>query len=462
MTSRLIIAAPMSGSGKTTITAGLIAALRRRGQVVQPFKCGPDYIDPGYHSLAAGRLCRNLDTWLLSSADLRTLFVRASDGADLAVIEGVMGLFDGVDALDDTGSTADVARRLVSPVVLVVDARGMARSVAALVQGFARFDDRVHIAGVIFNRVGSPRHAALCTRALEAETGIPTLGYLLRDAALALPERHLGLVTTAESGPWASVIDEVADRLAATCDLDRLLELARSAPPLERLAPLPPPAVANDGGPVIAVAVDAAFSFTYPEMAELLCAAGANVVPFSPLADHTLPPNTAGLILCGGFPELYARQLSQNLALHRAIGAAHEADMPIYAECGGLMFLTEALVDQAGERWPMVGLIPGSSVMTERVELGYRSIRSVAEGPLLPADTMLRGHEFHYSRWHPHPADLPPAYMVLTPHSSDGYPEGYQAGNLVASYIHLHWLSRPTMAEHFVARCRVATGKIHE
>lgn len=452
---RLVIAAPGSGSGKTTLTAGLIAALRQRGLVVQPFKCGPDYIDPGYHRLAAGRPCRNLDTWLLPPEQVRTLFAHASQDADLALVEGVMGLFDGFSASDEQGSTADVARLLEAPVLLTIDARGMARSAAALVDGFVRFDPRLRIGGVLLNRVGSVRHAALCAEAIAAHTGVPCLGYLPRRDELRLPERHLGLITTAEDGPWPALIDQVAAELAETCDLDRLLALAHAAPALsvERRAQT---RERPSSQPVIAVARDEAFSFIYAETIELLEAAGARVVYFSPLRDPALPPQTKGILLSGGFPELYAEALSANAALRQDIRRAHACGLPIVAECGGLMYLTEQLIDAQNQARPMVGLLPGRSLMTSRVTLGYRNVRALAAGPLLPAGGTIRGHEFHYSRWDGRPPELPPAYEVLAPNGSPGYPEGACVGSLLASYVHLHWLARPDMAERFVAYCGAA------
>ncbi len=462
MTARLVLAAPSSGSGKTTITAGLIGALRQRGLQVQPFKCGPDYIDPGYHTLAAGRVCRNLDTWLLPPERVCALFARRAADADLALIEGVMGLFDGHGAHDETGSTADVARLLDAPVVLIVDARGMARSAAALVQGFQQFDPRVRLAGVLLNRVGSARHAELCATAIRDRTGLPSLGYLERNEDLCLPERHLGLVTTAEDGPWSAVLARVAEKLTHTCDLDALIALARSASPLAVEAETEAGYTAEGVRPIIAVADDAAFSFAYPEMAELLRAAGAQIVLFSPLADPALPDGTSGIILSGGFPELYAPQLSANTALHAATRAAHATGIPIYAECGGLMYLTEALEDAAGDRWPMVGLLPGRSIMTTRVLLGYRTVRAMQDGPLLPAGATVRGHEFHYSRWEGRPGELSAAYEIQTPGIGPSYLEGVQVGSMLASYVHLHWAARPEMAEHFVAACRRAsTGRPH-
>jgi cobyrinic acid a,c-diamide synthase len=452
MTARLVLAAPHSGSGKTLLAAGLIGALRRRGLAVQPFKCGPDYIDPGYHALAAGRPCRNLDTWMMPAERVRRLFVAAASGADIAVIEGVMGLFDGFGS-GDQGGTADVARTLDAPVVLIVDVRGMARSAAALVAGFQFFDPRLRIGAVLLNRVGSARHADICASAIGEHTGLPCLGYLPRAAGLSLPERHLGLVTTGEDPALAAALDQAADLLAESCDLDGLLALARAAPAL----PMPPaePAVARAPRtrPVIAVAQDRAFSFVYPELSELLADAGAIVAPFSPLDNEGLPAATSGVILSGGFPELYAERLSSNGGMHAALRQAHRRDLPIYAECGGLMYLTQAITDQQGRRWPMVGLLPGESRMTERVALGYRTVCGAADHGLLPAGATLRGHEFHYSRWEGRPDDLPPAYQVLPP-AGQPYGEGARLGRLTASYIHLPWFAQPELAERFVDLCR--------
>ncbi len=454
MTARLVFAAPHSGSGKTLLTAAFITALRRQGLAVQPFKCGPDYIDPGYHTLAAGRQCRNLDTWLCTPEQMRTLFARTSADADIVVIEGVMGLFDGYGALENAGSTADVARLLDAPLVLVIDARGMARSAAALVAGFQQFDPDVHIGGVLLNRVGSARHAELCATAIQHHTGLPCFGYLPRNVEFTLPERHLGLIPTVEDHALAAVIECAADALQQTCDMDGLIALARSAAPISTAPPSDIHVPHTSERVVIAVAQDAAFSFAYPEMFELLTAAGATILPFSPLSEPTLPPHTAGIILSGGFPELYAEQLSGNTTLHAALRAAQAANVPIYAECGGLMYLTSHLDDQQGRRWPMVGLLPGHSAMTDRVILGYRTVQVVHDGPLLSAGATIRGHEFHYSRWERQPEHLPPAYEVLPRGSEAAYPEGVQLGNLMASYIHLHWLARPEMAERFVAVCR--------
>jgi cobyrinic acid a,c-diamide synthase len=453
VTPRLIVAAPMSGSGKTTITAGLIAALTARGVSVAPFKCGPDYIDPGYHALAAGRPCANLDAWILPPEAIPGVLARRAAGADVALIEGVMGLFDGYAGDDDSGSTAHIARLTNTPIILVLDVRAMARTAAAIVGGLRGFDARVNVAGVILNRAGSPRHAAMVTDAIEGATGVPVLGALLRDEAISLPERQLGLVPTAEPGRWPAWLAEVAQRVAATVDRDGGLALARGAPALP-IAPAPPqlPQPGRSAAPVIAVAADEAFSFRYEDNIDLLRAAGATIAWFSPLRDAALTAGTRALYLCGGFPELYARQLSANQPMLAAVRAAAAAGLPIYAECGGLMYLTEAVVDAAGQEFPMVGALPGRSIMTERLTLGYRIVRALEQSWLWRAGETIRGHEFHYSTWQAIPGALPRLYGVEPDaRQSEGRVEGARVSNLLASYVHLHFLAMPELAARFVA-----------
>ncbi len=449
---RLLVAAPMSGSGKTTITAGIIAALRRRGLRVAPFKCGPDYIDPGYHALAADRPCHNLDAWLIPPEQIAGVLARHSHAADLALIEGVMGLFDGYAGHDDTASSAHIARLTATPVIIVLDARAMARTAAALIAGLRDFDRRVQVAGVILNRVGSPRHAAIIREAIEQTVGIPVLGHLLRAETLALPERHLGLVPVAEPGRWQAWLDEVRLAVEASLDLDQVLSIARAAAPLPA-SPLPSPTTVVAGPrPVIAVARDEAFNFIYPENLELLRAAGAELAFFSPLHDTALPSATAAIYLCGGFPELYADRLSANRSLIQAIRAAAADGMPIYAECGGLMYLTETLIDQRGQAFPMVGLLPGRSRMTQRLTLGYRAAVAQTDTWLWRAGETVRGHEFHYSVWEERSPALPPLY-VCQPDALRPQPmaEGVALGQVLASYLHLHFLSCPQAAERLVA-----------
>ena len=441
----------MSGSGKTTIVTGLMAALVARGLRVAPFKVGPDYIDPTYHALAAGRASRNLDAWMLSPERVQTVFAHGAADADIALIEGVMGLFDGYSGRDDSGSTAHIARLLDAPVLLVLDASAMARSAAAIVQGVRDFDPRVRLAGVLLNRVGSAGHARMVTEAIKSEVGVPVVGYLLRDDTLNLPERHLGLIPTLEPGRWRTWLDAACEKIAATVNLDRVLELARSAPQLT-IDNWQLPIVRCKLHATIAVARDAAFNFIYADNLDLLRAAGAEIVFFSPLNDRTLPRGTQALYLCGGFPEIYAAELAANTALFAEIRAAFRAGLPIYAECGGLMYLTEEIVDQQNTAHAMAGLLPGRSAMTGRLTLGYRTARAVHNSWLRRAGETIRGHEFHYSTWENRPQDLPPAYE-LQPNEfqRDTRDDGAQIDNLIASYVHLHFFAHPELATRFVA-----------
>lgn len=453
---RLILAAPMSSSGKTTVMAGLIAALVARGLRVAPFKVGPDYIDPSYHTLAAGRTCHNLDAWMLPPELIGGVLARHSQDADLALIEGVMGLFDGYSGREDIGSSAHIARLTGTPVLLVLDVRSQARTAAALLQGLRDFDPRIYVAGVLLNRVGSDKHARMVTDAIEEHVGLPVMGALGRDESLHLPERHLGLIPTAEPGRWQAWLEEASSRIAAAVDLERILELARTAPPLTPAphTPFPNPQspIPNPQPPVIAVARDIAFNFLYEDNLALLREAGAEIAFFSPLHDATLPPGTQGLYLCGGFPELYAADLAANTALRQQIRAAASAGMPIYAECGGLMYLTEAITDQQGQTHPMAGVLPGASTMTPRLTLGYRTIRARQDSWLWQAGETVRGHEFHYSTWQSNQAPPTPAYEILPDEwRPEPRPEGVQVGSVLASYVHLHFLAHPALAQRFVA-----------
>ena len=449
---RLVIAAPMSGSGKTTITAALIAALGARGMRVAPFKVGPDYIDPTYHSLAAGRACRNLDAWMLPPDRVRAVFAHGSADADLALVEGVMGLFDGFSGRDDAGSTAQIARILNAPVLLVLDASAMARSAAAIVQGVRDFDPRVRVTGVLLNRVGSAAHAQMAQDAIEESTGIPVVGYLARDDALNLTERHLGLIPTNEPGRWRVWLETARARIAATVNLDQVLDLARAAPPLPVSDDNPFAASVSTTRATIAVARDAAFNFLYEDNLDLLRAAGAEIACFSPLRDRALPRETQAIYLCGGFPEVYAAELAANETLRAEIHAAHHMGVPIYAECGGLMYLTEEIVDAQNMAHPMVGLLSGKSALTGRLTLGYRTVRAPRDSWLWRAGDTVRGHEFHYSIWNNRPPDTLPAYEILpNEFQREAHAEGAQRDNLFASYVHLHFLARPELATRMVS-----------
>lgn len=447
-TRGLVIAGTASGVGKTTVTAGVVAALQRRGLRVQPFKAGPDYIDPSYHTAAAGRPCRNLDSWMLAPPVLQEVFTRACAGADVAVVEGVMGLFDGRRGQDDEGSTAQVAKLLGLPVVLVLDAGGMARSAAATVLGYCRFDPALRVAGVVLNNIGSPGHYELCRQAIEAATGIPVLGYLPRRSSLTLPERHLGLIPTVEGPAGRAFFDALADCIAAHIDLDSLLRCA--VPVREPSASVVFPEQALPPRTRIAVAMDRAFSFYYEDSLDLLRAWGAEVVPFSPLSDTRLPDGVGGVYIGGGFPELYAAELAENRAMHEALHAAAAHGLPVYAECGGLMYLGTAIEDFDGRVHAMVGLVPARSRLHgSRLTLGYRTARARRATPLLAGGQIVRGHEFHWSALERPPTAEEAVYDL----AETGTVEGFAAGSVIATYVHLHLAAAPGMAARWVETC---------
>lgn len=449
MTSRIVVAAPASGHGKTSVATGLLAAFAARGLVVSPHKVGPDYIDPGYHALAAGRPGRTLDPWLVGEERLVPLFkhaVATPGPADLAVIEGVMGLYDGAAGRGEFASTAHVARVLQAPVLLVVDSTAMGRSVAALVKGFAGFDPRIRVGGVILNRVGSDRHEMILRQAL-AELGIPVLGAIRRHDALATPSRHLGLVPAAERSQEAvDVVRGLGEVVADAVDLDAVMALARSAPELPGEAWDP---VAETAGltsdelpkrrPVVAMAGGAAFTFSYAETAELLSAAGAEVVTFDPRSDESLPPETAALVIGGGFPEIYAEELSANQPLRIAVAALAKANTPIVAECAGLLYLARSLDDRE-----MCGVLDTDARMTGRLTLGYREATAMSDSVLTTAGSTVRGHEFHRTACRPG-TGVTPAWEWPAPDGSR-HREGFVQGRVHASYLHLHWASMPGAA----------------
>ncbi|MEU1293921.1 cobyrinate a,c-diamide synthase [Streptomyces sp. NPDC005840] len=466
---RLVVAAPSSGSGKTTVATGLMAAFAARGLAVSPHKVGPDYIDPGYHALATGRTGRNLDAYLCGPELLGPLFAHGARGCDIAVVEGVMGLFDGAAGEGELASTAQVAKVLRAPVVLVVDASSQSRSVAALVHGFTTWDPEVRIGGVILNKVASDRHEALLREALDS-VGVPVLGVLRRAAQVETPSRHLGLVPVAERGRDArDAVAAMGAAVAAGCDLEALLRLARGAAPLPG-APWDPgtalgraedggpgsgqprPAVPGgadaDAGPVrVAVAGGAAFTFSYAEHPELLAAAGAEVVVFDPLRDEALPEGTRGLVLGGGFPEVYGAELSANEGLRADVAALAARGGPLAAECAGLLYLCREL-----DGLPMCGVLDASARMSGRLTLGYRDAVAVSDSVLAAAGTRMRGHEFHRTVVEPG-AGASPAWGVRTPARRV---EGFVQDSVHASYLHTHWASEPGAARRFVERCRTS------
>lgn len=443
---RIVIAAPSSGAGKTTVATGLMAALAARGLEVSPHKVGPDYIDPGYHGLATGRPGRNLDAFLCGPERVAPLFLHGAAGADVAIVEGVMGMFDGASGRGELASTAHVAKLLRAPVVLVVDGSSQSRSVAALVHGFASWDPQVRLAGVILNRVASDRHEHLLREALEEGSGVPVLGSVRRAAAVATPSRHLGLVPVVErSAEAVRAVRDMGELIAASVDLDAVLALARSAPalfdtPWNASAEVTP---VTGPRPRIALASGAAFSFSYAENAELLAAAGAEVLPFDPLHDSALPDDTSGLVIGGGFPEVYAAELSSNEALRTSVAALAASGAPVAAECAGLLYLGRELDGR-----PMCGVLDSTARMTERLTLGYREAVALHDSPLAATGTRVRGHEFHRTTCTPG-AGPHPAWAWRTP-TGTSHTEGFATGNIHASYLHVHWAGAPQLAERLV------------
>ncbi len=446
MKHAFLAAGTQSSEGKTTFTLSVLSCLAERGFGVQPFKAGPDYIDPAFHDLfSPGRRSRNLDTWLLRPEDAVRSFHSCARDADVAVVEGVMGLYDGRRDAHASASSAELAKLLGIPVVLVVDSHGMAQSAGAVALGFASYDPGVKIAGVVFNRCQGPGHYAYLKEGLESRTGLKALGFLPPDDRLAIRERHLGLTTAAEF----TVRPEFRRALleaGRTIDFDALLAATAfegvACPPLQRIP--------NVGPACVAVAYDKAFSFYYYDNLELLERAGARLELFSPLRDREVPAGAGAVYFGGGFPELYASELAHNGPMLESLAAFHAAHRPIYAECGGLMYLAETLIDAEGRSHQLAGLLPGTVRMTAELQsFGYHELESCADTFLFSKGERLRCHEFHTSSWDRDGQDSP-AYLC------EGEPRGYAARGLLASYQHLHFGSRPDLA------CRLVQAAAQE
>ncbi|NJM98816.1 MAG: cobyrinate a,c-diamide synthase [Phormidesmis sp. RL_2_1] len=473
----IILAGDRSGTGKTTLTLALLAALKNRRCRIQSFKVGPDYIDPMFHAAVTGRPCYSLDPVLTHESYVQRSFQSHCSNADYAVIEGVMGLFDGATGHDDTASTAHVARLLRLPVVLAVDCGRMSRSLAALVQGYRHFDPQVNVAGVILNRVGSDRHLQLLQEALDG-INMPIVGVFRREKDIQLPDRHLGLVPTGEVSGFDKIVERLAVLGERCFDWERLEGLLNQGPGKtgpgktgpEKIGPgkigpgkIGPGKIGKKGkgtadrgqGVRIAIARDQAFNFYYPDNFEALEAQGAELVYWSPLKDEKLP-QADGLYFGGGFPEVFAAELSANQPMMVAVCRAIERGMPTYAECGGLMYLSRMIVDFEGGAWPMVGVIPQSVKMGEKLVLGYRKAIALADGPLLKKGQAVVGHEFHKSTVVE--ALTRPMYQTqrywgaLEPKAV----EGYHRANLQASYVHVNWCDRPDIVHRFIQQCRVS------
>lgn len=445
MIPRVVIAGTSSGAGKTSVASGLLGALRRRGMRVQGFKVGPDYIDPSYHALASGRPGRNLDAFLSGPELIAPLVRHGARDADLAVVEGVMGLFDGASGRGELASTAHVAKLLRAPVVLVIDSAAMARSVAAIVHGYRTFDPDIDVAGVIFNRVGSHHHEQLLREAVESlPPPVPSvLGALRRDPAVRAPERHLGLVPAGEhQHDTRAALEALAAAVERDIDVQAIVGLARSTASLTEppWSPEPPQVTPRLTGSRIAVARGPAFSFHYEENLELLTAAGAELLDFDPLSDEDFPGGAEALLLAGGFPEVYGDELEANTRLRSAVATFATSGGPILAECGGLLFLSRELDGRQ-----MCGVLDARARMSDRLTLGYREATALTTTPWLEAGTAVRGHEFHYTQVE---SAEPSRAWELTARGRR-WPEGIVKGSIQASYLHVHWAAHPEVAWRF-------------
>lgn len=452
--SAFVIAGTHSGVGKTTVTLGLLAALRRRGLKVQPFKVGPDFIDPGLHRRVAGVDSYNLDGWMLSRDFNLQSFSRQCQGKRVAVVEGVMGLFDGYDGKSNRGSTSEMTKWLGLPVILVLDASAMARSVAAMVLGYLRFDPRLNVIGVIFNRIGGKGHLLYLKEAMASLPNIDVFGGLPFEQQITIPERHLGLMTAEEGFLDEKFIQRLANWIESHLNLERLLRRTRVTLRLQKVGD--ESEMRREKRVAIGVAHDKAFCFYYADNLNLLRRAGARLVSFSPIHDHSLPPGVKALYLGGGYPELYAGKLSRNRSMREAIRSFIEAGGPVYAECGGFMYLTETLIDHQDRRFPMVGVFPFKTKMFPRLKaIGYREVET-RQGSFLPSGMRVRGHEFRYSDLDGSVARdqrIKKVYVVF-PKGNNAKREGFLYKNCLGSYIHLHLGSNPAMAERWVESCR--------
>lgn len=451
---RLLIAGTHSGVGKTTVMLALLAAFRARGREVQPFKVGPDFIDTGHHRLASGRVSRNLDGWMLGPTLNLASFFRASEDADLSIIEGMMGLFDSSSAMSETGSAAELAKLLKAPVLLVIDGSAIARSVAAMVYGYARFDRKLHLAGVVLNRVKSEGHYQLLKEAVEKETKIKVVGYLRPDSELTIPDRHLGLRTALEQGS-TDIYDKLGQAASETIDLDAIEEVAQSSRPLVFEGSEHPdfPPHSSDKPIRIGIAYDLAFCFYYHDNLELLQKGGAELILFSPMSNPSLP-DVDLLYLGGGYPELYAEALERNAKMRKSIQAFAERGGPIYAECGGLMYLTTRLRDFEGRKYDMAGVFPAETVIDpNNTILGYREVEVTQSCLLGEVGTIARGHEFHCSSLVPR-GDLTYVGRVTDAQGRECGQDGLMHANVVALNTHLHFLSQPTIAWNLIQTAR--------
>lgn len=451
-TPSIVIAGTNSGCGKTTVSMGIMAALVKRGMKVQPFKVGPDYIDPMFHTFITGRDSRNLDSWLLDEDTVRYLFKKNSLDSDIAIIEGVMGFFDGYGGKSIEGSTAHVAQIIGAPVVLVINGEAMSLSAAAIVKGFADFDRTVNIKGVIINNISGERHYQILKEAIERHTGISVLGYLKRESEINLESRHLGLVTSSEVDTLKEKVDLLAAMIEKTIDIDLLLKLSKESNEIAANEIIIEPV----GKPRIAVALDRAFNFYYKDNIDLIKMLGAEIEYFSPISDKKLPQNIDGLYMGGGYPEVWAKELQNNLSMRQDIKKHIEAGLPTYAECGGFMYLTDSLQDKYGNEYDMTGIIPGGCQMTNSLKrFGYVYVKITEDNILAKAGAEIRAHEFHFSEANIKETVTTCYNVSKNNDSSDGksWTCGFKVNNLLAGYAHMHFWANTEFARGFIKNC---------
>lgn len=451
-TPRIIIAGTQSGVGKTTIATGIMGALKNAGYTVQGFKVGPDYIDSSYHTAVTGRPSENLDTWLVPKTHIREVFNQTTKDVDVAVIEGVMGLFDGLSGVDETGSTGQIAKLLNCPVLLVIDVHNTVRSAAAVAAGFKNFDPEVKVAGVILNNVAGDVHANWCKDAIE-KVGLPVVGWLPVNQKVAMPERHLGLIPTPEKNE-ATVYQEIIKFIQERLNINQIYELAKSAGPLPKAEAEEKPKAPQKATVKIAVAFDEAFNFYYPSNLKLLSQLGAEIIRFSPIHDEAIPQGVSGLYIGGGFPEMFLHELEANQSMRQSILQAINSGMPVYAECAGLMYLTKTVADFDGKSYKMVGALDGNTKMTEKTLVTYSEAKAIEPNILSQPDATIRGHEFHNSVITEIPPDTKFAYQMLMGEGIRDKKDGWIQNNALASYVHIQFAQDDAIAESFIDKCR--------
>lgn len=452
--SRFVIAGTQSGVGKTTISTGIMRALVLRGDNVQPYKVGPDYIDPAFHSFVTGNKSRNLDSWMLDEGTIKELFIKNSSDRSISVIEGVMGLFDGFGISKDMGSTAHISKILKAPVILVIDGRGMSSSAAAQVLGYKMYDPEMDLKGVIVNNISGEKHYDLIKKVVERDTGIKCFGYLKKNSNIKLESRHLGLIPSVEMDDLEKRLNELADMVESTIDLDGILELSSKA---EALDSKPRKDIKKDKVVNIGVALDKAFNFYYQDNLDLLESLGANLIYFSPLYDKKLPDNLHGLYIGGGFPEIFPKELEENKEMRDEIKKKSLDGIPIYAECGGLMYLTKSISDFQGNKYEMVGVFDREASMTKRLQrFGYVYVNIKKSCAISTGDETVKAHEFHRSTLNEVSGENY-AYRVDKIRENElqkSWECGLVKDNTLGAYAHIHFYSNRALAENFINSCR--------